>query len=150
LLFKVSRPLGWIIGPLIFLMGFREANAVFSPIALAEIILLTFPFCVLLYGINDIYDYESDRINPRKKNVEGIKLQLPDHSFVRKASLVSAFLLVLASIFTFSIFNISAMLVLLFFLLLLFRPAAAFQGKATSGFIIQWSDLFSMPLSARL
>ena len=32
------------------------------------------PYNLLMYGVNDVFDYESDRLNPRKGGVEGIVL----------------------------------------------------------------------------
>lgn len=82
LLMKVSRPAGWIIAPLIFLIALFYSGASLSLLSIVQLILLSFPFCVFLYGINDIYDYESDKLNNRKKLLEGIKLDRKDHKFV--------------------------------------------------------------------
>lgn len=43
-----------------------------SPLAIVELILFTFPLNFYLYGLNDMYDGKSDRINDRKKGAQGI------------------------------------------------------------------------------
>ncbi|MGA1767725.1 MAG: prenyltransferase, partial [Aquiluna sp.] len=44
----------------------------------AELIILSFffliPYNFLMYGINDVFDYESDLRNPRKGGIEGALL----------------------------------------------------------------------------
>ncbi len=67
LLLKVSRPLGWVVAPLVFVIGFYYSNSYLTLLSIVQIILLSFPFSIILYGINDLYDYDSDRLNPRKK-----------------------------------------------------------------------------------
>lgn len=44
------------------------------------------PYNLLMYGINDVFDYESDLRNPRKKGAEGIVLQPALH----RLTLISA------------------------------------------------------------
>ena len=70
-LFKISRPRFWvyITGP--FLIGVLAA----SPITnwLLNILLglyFTFPANLLIYGVNDIFDYETDKHNPKKEAYE--------------------------------------------------------------------------------
>jgi len=115
LLIKISRPLGWIVGPIVFLIGFFYVGKSLSVLPVVQILLLSFPYCLFLYGINDIYDYESDRLNPRKNVVEGVKLEKKNHSFVKKASLFMVILLVISSLLTLNITNIFGMFLLLFF-----------------------------------
>jgi 4-hydroxybenzoate polyprenyltransferase len=45
------------------------------------------PFNLLMYGINDIFDYESDIKNPRKGGVEGMKESRALHPAIMKAIL---------------------------------------------------------------
>lgn len=115
LLVKVSRPCGWILGPLIFLFGFLYSEALYSTAAILELVLLSFPFCVFLYGINDIYDYKSDRINPRKGSFEGIKLRPEHYTFVKRISFIFALLLATSSILSWNLSNFIGISLLLFF-----------------------------------
>ncbi len=126
LLIQVSRPFGWIWGPAVFLFGslFASNNSgnmtitpsiSLTPLAVLQILMLSFPVCVLLYGINDVYDYESDKINPRKKLFAGVKLEPEYHSFVKNVSLLVISLLLLTSFFTLNFSNILGMVLLVFF-----------------------------------
>jgi len=50
---------------------------------------LLFPYNLLMYGVNDIFDYESDIRNPRKGGLEGAKEQKAMHPFIWLAVLVT-------------------------------------------------------------
>jgi len=74
-----SRPVSWIntAGP--FLIGFLLASQSLSFSAIIGFIYFLFPYNLLMYGVNDIYDYESDMKNPRKNSVEGGLLEKSKH-----------------------------------------------------------------------
>ena len=84
-LLKTSRPIGWIIAPLVFLVGLSYSGADLSFLPILQMLLLSFPYCLFVYGINDVYDYESDKLNPRKKFIEGVKLKPIHHPLIKKA-----------------------------------------------------------------
>lgn len=69
---KVSRPLSWFNTVFGFAGGtFVAAGALRSPRNLLGLAYFALPYNLTLYGINDICDYPSDRLNPRKNSVEG-------------------------------------------------------------------------------
>jgi 4-hydroxybenzoate polyprenyltransferase len=113
LLFKVSRPLLWLLGPFIFLVGLVYSKGMFSVPALFQLTLLTFPLCLITFGINDIYDYYSDKLNPRKNTYEGFVLKPRDHPFVFKIALLMSTLLIFSSLLTKNIGNLLSMVLLL-------------------------------------
>lgn len=112
LLVKVSRPVGWITAPLVFSIGLFYSGAKLAPLSVLQILLLSFPYCILLYGTNDIYDYKSDTLNPRKTS---IKLDPKYHFIVKKSSSFVALVLVIGSLITLNLSNILATVSLLFF-----------------------------------
>jgi 4-hydroxybenzoate polyprenyltransferase len=69
---KISRPRFWLylLGP--FLIGAVAAGQ--APRSWADLIVFglyfTFPANLLLYGVNDLFDYETDRRNPKKRHYE--------------------------------------------------------------------------------
>ncbi|MFZ4077955.1 MAG: prenyltransferase [Microbacteriaceae bacterium] len=73
-LFVSSRPLSWVNTAFPFaaayLMTARQIDVVFVIGTLFFLI----PYNVAMYGINDVFDYESDMRNPRKGGVEGAVL----------------------------------------------------------------------------
>jgi len=75
---KISRPLAWIVSPICICVGFVLATGSLkptSPFLWLEFFLFTFPYCFVLFGVNDVFDYESDLRNPRKMlSEEGVIL----------------------------------------------------------------------------
>jgi 4-hydroxybenzoate polyprenyltransferase len=74
-LFHISRPVLWIntVGPAT--VGMWLSGDLwrwdFLPIALW----LTLPFNLLIYGVNDVFDQETDAKNPRKGTLEGARIE---------------------------------------------------------------------------
>jgi 4-hydroxybenzoate polyprenyltransferase len=98
-LLYISRPLLWIntVGPAT--IGMWLAGNLFAWGALPILLWLTLPFNLLIYGVNDVFDQETDAKNPRKGTLEGARI---DRSEVRP--------LVLGVIFTNAPFMIYALL----------------------------------------
>jgi len=72
-LVKTSRPFSWINTAYVFAAG-AHLGAGWSAGVLLGTFYFSFPFNLLLYGINDLFDYESDARNPRKNSIEGAVL----------------------------------------------------------------------------
>jgi len=109
-LIKTSRPISWIILPSIFVAAFTISGAQWSYMATAQLILLSFPYSLYMYGINDIYDFKSDKMNPRKNSVQGIKLNPKYHQLIKKFSAAAVLLLFISSLFTLNPYNIFAVI----------------------------------------
>jgi 4-hydroxybenzoate polyprenyltransferase len=65
--------------------------------------LLSFPYSVFLFGINDINDYESDKINPRKKT---FPITNDIKRFILTVSVLTAVSLILISALTLNYENV--------------------------------------------
>jgi len=76
-----------------------------------QIFLLSFPYSVFLFGINDINDYESDKINPRKKPFSITK---DIKRFILVVSVLTAVSLILISVLTLNYENVLLTTLLLF------------------------------------
>ncbi|MHA2406185.1 MAG: hypothetical protein ACXACH_05480, partial [Candidatus Hermodarchaeia archaeon] len=85
-LIQVSRPLGWLIAPLVFLLGLTAFGTPLSPLVVVQLVLLSIPYCVLLYGMNDVYDYEADKLNPRKPTRDSVEMETEIFPLVKKIS----------------------------------------------------------------
>jgi 4-hydroxybenzoate polyprenyltransferase len=74
-LFHISRPLLWIntVGPAT--VGMWLAGYLWSWEALPVLLWLTLPFNLLIYGVNDVFDQETDAQNPRKGTLEGARIE---------------------------------------------------------------------------
>ena len=79
-LLYISRPVLWIntLGPATVGMWLTGDLLVWE--ALPVLLWLTLPFNLLIYGVNDVFDQETDAKNPRKGSVEGARI---DRSEVR-------------------------------------------------------------------
>lgn len=109
-LLNLSRPLGWVIAPLVFVFGLYFSGAGITYIAVLQILLLSIPYCVILYGINDIYDYDSDKLNPRKKH---LRLTERDKELVKRFSIYISGVLLLSSALSSNPQNIVFMILLI-------------------------------------
>lgn len=73
-LLKVSRPRFWfyVFGPYIvgLVAGIATAEDIYNLKYLLFGIYFLFPANLLIYGINDIFDYETDKLNDKKANYE--------------------------------------------------------------------------------
>lgn len=69
---KVARPISWFNTVFAVAGGaFVAGGSLRAPRNLLALAYFTLPYNLTLYGINDICDYPSDRLNPRKNSVEG-------------------------------------------------------------------------------
>ena len=113
LLLKVSRPLAWAVLPLVFCMGLvlgekgvRDASFQFTPLMIIQMLSLSFPFCLMTYGVNDVFDCASDRMNPRKGGFEGARLQKTHHRLLIKAAVAAGVFFITVSLLTQSLLNV--------------------------------------------
>ncbi|BDZ48236.1 prenyltransferase [Frondihabitans sucicola] len=58
-------------------------------IAVVGIVYFLVPYNLAMYGINDVYDYESDLRNPRKGGVEGAMLDRRFHASILRAVVIT-------------------------------------------------------------
>ena len=74
-LFVSSRPLSWINTAYPFALTYLLLARPVDPLALViGAVFFLVPYNLAMYGINDVFDYESDLRNPRKGGVEGAVL----------------------------------------------------------------------------
>ena len=74
-LVHISRPVLWINTIGSGLVAVWLTGALFDVRALPIILWLTLPFNLLIYGVNDIYDQDTDAANPRKGSIEGARIR---------------------------------------------------------------------------
>lgn len=88
-LFVSSRPLNWVNTAFPFAASYfmvvREVDLNFVLGALYFLV----PYNLAMYGINDVFDYESDLRNPRKGGVEGAVLPISLHRPILIAALLT-------------------------------------------------------------
>lgn len=82
LLFTSSRPLSWINTAFPFAAGYYMISGRVDATLIVGSLFFLIPYNLLMYGINDVYDYESDLRNPRKGGVEGAVVPKEAHRFL--------------------------------------------------------------------
>ncbi len=85
-LFWSSRPVSWINTAAPFALAYFLATGGFDAVGVIGTVFFLVPYNLAMYGINDVFDYESDLRNPRKGGVEGSVLDRSRH----RATLVAA------------------------------------------------------------
>jgi 4-hydroxybenzoate polyprenyltransferase len=70
----ISRPVLWINTIGTGMVGIWLTGRLFDLQALPIVLWLTLPFNLLIYGVNDIYDQDTDALNPRKGSIEGARI----------------------------------------------------------------------------
>jgi 4-hydroxybenzoate polyprenyltransferase len=105
-IFWTSRPLLSLCMVFPFLLGFATSKAPVSPYFGINLFLFSLPLGFVLFGVNDVFDYESDRLNPRKNTLFGTTLPKPLHSVVLKTSIFLSILIFGFSLITGNWLNI--------------------------------------------
>jgi 4-hydroxybenzoate polyprenyltransferase len=85
-LFWSSRPVSWVNTAFPFFAAYLfVAERIDLTLVLGTLFFLV-PYNFLMYGINDVFDYESDLRNPRKGGIEGALLDPKYHALTIWAS----------------------------------------------------------------
>lgn len=75
-LFRISRPRFWIylLGPYLIgsILAFEPRELILQWQFWLGFVYFTLPANLLIYGVNDIFDYETDKLNPKKVEYETI------------------------------------------------------------------------------
>ena len=88
-LFWVSRPISWINTAFPFAAGYYLATRQIDLTLILGTLFFLIPYNLLMYGINDVFDYESDLRNPRKGGIEGAVSEKRWHPLILWASTLS-------------------------------------------------------------
>jgi 4-hydroxybenzoate polyprenyltransferase len=98
-LLKTSRPRFWLYlaGPYLvgYTAGVDTLRVAFDPLFAAWFLYFLVPANLLLYGVNDLFDGDTDRFNPKKRERENL-LERPHVSALRRALLLTGVVTALA------------------------------------------------------
>lgn len=83
-----SRPLSWVNTAFPFAAAYWMSTRHLDAALIVGTLYFLIPYNVAMYGINDVFDYESDLRNPRKGGVEGALLDPSVHRFTLWAAVV--------------------------------------------------------------
>lgn len=88
-LFWSSRPVSWVNTAYPFGLAYWLASGDTGINLWIGVLFFLIPYNLLMYGINDVFDYESDLRNPRKGGIEGALLEPRWHAITVKAAVWS-------------------------------------------------------------
>ena len=89
-LFWVSRPVSWINTAYPFTVAYLLSGGSNIFAAVVGTLYFLIPYNLMMYGINDVFDYESDLRNPRKGGIEGALLDRKWHKLVIRTSVIGS------------------------------------------------------------
>ena len=90
-LFVISRPISWPNTAYPFAAAYLVTGGTLSSTFWVATLFFLIPYNLLMYGVNDVFDYESDMRNPRKGGIEGAREQKAFHPTILWASILSTF-----------------------------------------------------------
>lgn len=88
-LFIISRPISWPNTAYPFAAAYLVTGGSFGVTFWVATLFFLIPYNLLMYGINDVFDYESDIRNPRKGGMEGAVEQKAFHPVIIWSSVLS-------------------------------------------------------------
>ena len=84
-----SRPLSWVNTAYPFAAGYLVMGGVVDARLIIGTLFFLVPYNLLMYGINDVCDYDSDMRNPRKGGVEGAVTPRKYHRLIVWSAILS-------------------------------------------------------------
>lgn len=115
LLFNTSRPVSWVNTAYPFAAGYLVMGGSVDARLILGTLFFLIPYNLMMYGINDVFDYESDIRNPRKGGVEGAITPKKYHPLIIQSSILSSLPFVILLISMGSPFSALALLSVIFF-----------------------------------
>lgn len=147
---KISRPGLWFATVWLYLLptGGKE-DLIFSPMFWLGLFYVCFPLNLLVYGWNDIVDYEADRLNPRKGNyLFGALSSKEDLSVLPKYIFFSQLLTYPIFIFFFGMKMIIILIIQLIIMYAYNHPTKGLRSRPPFELTCQIGYLLIVPLSA--
>jgi 4-hydroxybenzoate polyprenyltransferase len=145
-LIQVSRPIIWPVLPLVYALGLHSARAPVAAPAILQMLLLTFPMNLIGCGLNDIYDYESDRLCGRRRAIWGAVVRPEDRPFIWRACLAMVPLVVFGACLTRNWNNIVATVSLVLIAWLYSVPPARLKERPPLDSLANGLGYFLLPL----
>ena len=87
-LFVVSRPISWINTAYPFAATYLVLGGGVDTMWLIGSLFFLIPYNLLMYGVNDVFDYESDMRNPRKGGLEGAVESKQYHGIILRSAVL--------------------------------------------------------------
>lgn len=88
-LWIISRPVSWLNTAYPFAAGYIISGGQINIVFILGTLYFLGPYNLLMYGVNDVFDYESDIRNPRKGGIEGAVTAKSFHKTILRAAALS-------------------------------------------------------------
>ena len=95
-LIATSRPVSWVNTAYPFAAAYFLTTGRIDWLLIVGTLFFLLPYNLAMYGINDVFDYESDLLNPRKGGAEGAVVSRSRHRGILIASAVTCLPFVIA------------------------------------------------------
>ena len=164
-LFLSSRPISWVNTAFPFFAAYVFATESIDSNLIIGTLFFLIPYNLLMYGVNDVFDYESDLRNPRKGGLEGALLDPKFHKLTIWVSVAIASVFVVYLLFAGNDFADFWLLVSVFAVLAYsvpklrfkeipfldsFTSAMHFLGPMLFGLTLAGVDLFEFKLGSMI
>ncbi|WP_412932893.1 UbiA family prenyltransferase [Microbacterium jepli] len=126
-LVHISRPVLWINAIGTGVVGMWLTGQLFDLQALPILVWLTLPFNLLIYGVNDIFDQDTDALNSRKGSIEGALIEPTEVRLIAWAVAVTN--LPFLVYFVIALPPLAVAVILLYTLIFVFYSAPPLQFK---------------------
>lgn len=103
-----SRPIMWPVLPTVYFLGLHSAGTGLTAEAILHMALLAWPMNLIGYGLNDIYDTESDQRNRRRRAMWHSTAEHEDQDMIWRVCWAMASLMVAGSLLTRNWCNVGA------------------------------------------
>ena len=117
LLFVTSRPVSWVNTAYPFAVGYIVMGGGIDLRLIIGTVFFLIPYNLMMYGINDVFDYESDIRNPRKGSVEGAITPKQYHPLILWSSLLFSLPFIIYLAVSGAVVSTLTLLVVLFFVI---------------------------------
>ena len=147
-----SRPVSWINTAFPFAAAYLLATGRVDLTLVIGTLYFLIPYNLTMYGVNDVFDYESDLRNPRKGGAEGALLDRRMHRRTLVASAVSSvpfllYLVIVGSPLSWLVLAASVFAVLAYSVRGLRFKEVPFLDSATSSFHFSSPALYGLVLA---
>ena len=88
-LLLISRPISWPNTAYPFAAAYLATGGTLDLLCIIASFYFLIPYNLLMYGVNDVFDYESDIRNPRKGGIEGAMEQKSFHPVILWSALLT-------------------------------------------------------------
>lgn len=129
-LLAVSRPVSWVNTAYPFAAAYFLVSGRVDATLIVGSLVFLIPYNLIMYGVNDVFDYESDMRNPRKGSLEGAREEKAFHPVILWACLMTGVLATAAfMVVTGDVITWFAYAAVLFFVLAYSLPVLRFKER---------------------